>query len=285
VSDDRRPRAERRRDRRKRERKSTASRSLWRGPAPIVGAIVAIVIIVAVFVFVSRSQQPATPTGADAAAIVSQITSVPQSTLDAVGSGGLANPLKSTGGVDMLRGPSGRPVVVYVGAEYCPFCASERWSLIVALSRFGSFSGLGLARSSPTDVYANTPTFTFRGSTYTSTAIELSAVETADRSGNALDSPTPLQQASFSRYDQQGSIPYVSIADRSVAVGSGFQPDVLAGKTWSDIAAQLRDPASPVAKAILGNANYLTAAICDATAQAPAAVCGSPALKGLAPTR
>ncbi len=51
----------------------------------------------------------------------------------------------------------GKPEVLFVGAEFCPFCAAERWPLIVALSRFGHFStapqhavgpALGLPRAS-----------------------------------------------------------------------------------------------------------------------------------------
>lgn len=233
----------------------------------------------------SRSREASTATGDQTAAIVSQAASVPQATLDTVGAGGLANPLTATGAADVLRGPSGKPVIIYVGGEYCPYCASERWSLVVALSRFGSFSGVGLTRSSSTDVFPDTPTFTFHGSTYTSAVIEFLPVETGDRQGNPLETPSALQQASIAKYDSQGAIPYVSIVDRYVVVGSAVQPDSLAGKSWSDIAAQLRDPTSPVAKAILGNANYLSAAICDATSQSPTAVCNAPGLKGLLPSR
>ena len=37
---------------------------------------------------------------------------------------------------------TGKPEVLYVGAEFCPFCGAERWPLIVALSRFGHFTTL-----------------------------------------------------------------------------------------------------------------------------------------------
>jgi len=33
-------------------------------------------------------------------------------------------------------------VVSYVGGEYCPYCAIQRWALLVALSKFGSFTNL-----------------------------------------------------------------------------------------------------------------------------------------------
>lgn len=56
---------------------------------------------------------------------------------------------------------NGKPAVIFVGAEWCPYCAVERWSLIIALLRFGNFSNLEYMLSSSTDIYPNTPTFTF----------------------------------------------------------------------------------------------------------------------------
>jgi Domain of unknown function (DUF929) len=46
---------------------------------------------------------------------------------------------------------SGKPEVLYTGAGFCPYCAAVRWPLIVALSRFGTFSGLAPARSAITN--------------------------------------------------------------------------------------------------------------------------------------
>jgi thiol-disulfide isomerase/thioredoxin len=281
VTGTRRTRAERRREeRRDRRNPARARRSVWRGPLPIVGSIALLAIVITAFVLSSRAQRPSDVNG-DATPIAAKLAAVSVATLDAVGSGGLANPLISTGVASPLTGPSGRPVVIYVGADYCPFCASERWSMVVALSRFGRFQGLHLMRSSPTDVFPITATLSFRGSTYTSDVIEFSAVETADRSGKEVDSPTPLQKQSFTKYDPAGSIPYVSIADRAYGIGSGYGPEILAGKSWDDIANALADPSSAIAKAILGNANYLTAAICEVTGQAPAAVCDDPMLQRL----
>ena len=48
---------------------------------------------------------------------------------------------------------AGKPEILYIGAEYCPYCATERWPLAVALSRFGTFTGLRGIHSSATDVY------------------------------------------------------------------------------------------------------------------------------------
>ena len=68
----------------------------------------------------------------------------------------------------------GKPEVLYIGAEYCPYCAAERWAVIVALSRFGTFSGLAPIRSAAKDgggnaePYPLTPTWTFAKASYTS---------------------------------------------------------------------------------------------------------------------
>jgi hypothetical protein len=73
---------------------------------------------------------------------------------------------------------NGKPLVVYVGAEYCPYCAAERWAAVIALSRFGTFSGLGQTHSSSTDVYPNTATLSFHGASYTSQYLQFQGVET-----------------------------------------------------------------------------------------------------------
>ena len=68
---------------------------------------------------------------------VVQALSVPSATLDAVGSpSSVSLPDHVTGG-SVLRAADGKPVITYVGAEYCPFCAAERWALAVALTGSG----------------------------------------------------------------------------------------------------------------------------------------------------
>ena len=41
------------------------------------------------------------------------------------------------------------PEVLYMGAEYCPYCAAQRWSTIIALSRFGTWAGSAICRVTP----------------------------------------------------------------------------------------------------------------------------------------
>jgi thiol-disulfide isomerase/thioredoxin len=260
-----------------------ARRSVWRGPLPIAATVVVVLGAVAYFVLSARAPAAPSPSPASNAAVIGRVTSIPAPVFDAVGGGNSGDIIKAAPAGEVLRGPSGKPLVVYVGAEYCPFCASERWSFIIALSRFGTWNGLATTMSSSKDVFPNTPTFTFRGATYTSDALELSAVEVQDREGRTIASLTPVQNASYTRLDRDLSIPFLSIADRYYSVGSGYPPDLLAGKSWDEIATALRDPSSSIAKAIVGHADKLTAAICAVTQQQPAGVCSSDSVKGLTP--
>jgi len=41
----------------------------------------------------------------------------------------------------------GKPEVLYVSTQYCPYCAAENWALLVALGRFGVFSDVSEIRS------------------------------------------------------------------------------------------------------------------------------------------
>ena len=94
---------------------------------------------------------------------------------------------------------------------------------------------------------------------------------------------TAAEQAVFSRYDQSASVPVLDFGNRSVFVGASFSPLVLKQQTWSQIAAALRDPASLAGQAILGTANYITAAICQLTGDQPARACAPMVRKLLGP--
>ncbi|HUX33121.1 MAG TPA: DUF929 family protein [Gemmatimonadaceae bacterium] len=186
---------------------------------------------------------------------------------------------------------TGKPVVLYIGSLYCPYCAAARWSVIAALSRFGTFSGLTYSASSSEDVYPSTPTFSFYGGTYTSQYLELQSVELegAEPIGGrypTLETPTPAQEALITKYDgppyldkaSAGGIPFMLIGGRYMWSGAPFNPGLLAGQTQADLAATLPTGSGAAAQAILANANQITAAICAVTGHQPAAVCSSPAV-------
>jgi thiol-disulfide isomerase/thioredoxin len=246
----------------------------WVGPLAVIATIA---LVVAAFLVIRwyTTPVPPPPLSVDATQhVVAAITNLPASELDAVGAGTAHNSIKPASGT-LLKGPNGLPEVFYFGAEYCPYCAAERWPLIIALSRIGTFTGLKTTTSSSTDVYPNTPTFTFHNATYTSQYVDFQSVETTDRDRNPLQSPTAAQQALVDKYDTSGSIPFIDFGNHYASSGAMYLPDVLSGMSWQAVADSLAQPDTAQAKAILGSANLITAAICKLTADQPATVCSS----------
>lgn len=124
------------------------------------------------------------------------------STLDSVGRGqGVSFPRRADDQPPLTSGE--KPLVLYVGAEYCPFCASQRWALVIALSRFGTFSGLTgtFSGDGPREPFKNTATLSFHGATYTSDYLAFEGVELADRDNEPLDTLTPEQEQVVRTYN------------------------------------------------------------------------------------
>ena len=261
-------------------RKPVRRTPAWVPALATVGVIALLVVVFLAIRYFSTPAAPAPVNTTQTAQVVSTITSLPASELEQVGAGSATNHITAITGT-ALTGPAGKPLVFYYGAEYCPFCAAERWPLIIALSRFGTFSGLTTTTSSSSDVYANTPTFTFHGATYASQYIEFQAVETTDRNQKTLETPTAAQLALVNRYDSGGSIPFVDFGNRYAFNGATYLPDSLQGLTWDQIATDLQSPVSPQAQGILGSANLITAAICKLTGDQPATVCSGAAIKSI----
>src|SRR5207344_3398549 len=110
------------------------------------GSVLAVIVIVVAFIVVKSLGSPAVKAGGPSrtplpAGVVKDITNVPASTLATVGKGStVPRSIIPLNGSPLTSG--GKPEVLYIGAEYCPYCAAERWAMAVALSRFGTFSGL-----------------------------------------------------------------------------------------------------------------------------------------------
>jgi len=274
-----------------------------RGRLFAVGVIVFVAAIALTFVLIKVTSKTTVPPGSALshshpgqapAAVIGEVTAVPVSALDAAGDGGGAVTAKPT----TISGPTltlhGKPEMLYLGAEFCPYCAAERWAMIVALSRFGTFSGLATIRSAAAngagdgEPYPDTATWTFAKASYSSPDLTFTPVEElsnipdpSDGGYTTLQTPTPAQLALLTRYDappnvppgESGAIPFIDLGNKYVIIGSSYSPQVLAGLSWSQIAADLSNPSSPVAKAIDGTANYITAAVCATTGNQPASAC------------
>jgi thiol-disulfide isomerase/thioredoxin len=269
------------------QRKQQLQAEKRRRTLAIGGVAVAVLVVIGIVVgaLVSHnsgsSKQSGTTSGPLPASVQADLT-VPVSTLTAVGLGSA-----DTSALSAVTGPAltsgGKPQMLYIGAEWCPYCAAMRWAMAVALSRFGSFSPLKGIHSSSSDIYPNTATLTFYKSTYTSKYLVFTPIENEDVNHNLLVAPTPAQQALWTKYEPPGTgYPFIDIGNRFVAAAI-YNPQVLAGLSWSQIAADLHNPSSPVAQGAVGTANLLTAAICKITGNAPANVCTAAPVTAIEP--
>ena len=255
------------------------------------GSTIVVLVIVLAFIIVKLSQGSPSSSGGSTtgtllpASVASQITGVPAATLDTVGKGAIPTFTQGKAPFVPGSGPAvtsgGKPEMLYIGAEYCPYCAAMRWPMAVALSRFGTLTPLHGIHSSSSDVYPSTATLTFYKSGYHSNYLAFTPVETTTVDKTPLQNPTNAQNAIWARYEpnpQTRGFPFVAFSNKQVMKGYFYNPAVLQGKSWSQIAAALKDPTSPVAQNVLGAANYITGAICRMTNNQPSDVCSSAAV-------
>jgi hypothetical protein len=270
------------------------------------GAVGLVVVIVAVLVIVkvvsgSSNDTSYTPVTAAPASIVHDVTNIPESVYNTVG---VTSPTVAVTPPIIVKGQppltfNGQtPGMLYYGAEYCPYCAAERWAMTAALSRFGTWSGLKITASSHTDVDPKTNTFSYYGVKYTSQYLAFKPIEAVSNVPNGsgyyttLQTPTKYEYGIVTKYESptyipgatagQIGFPFISINNLSLISGPSYDPGVLAGQTWSEIAGNLSDPTNPATQAIVATANYMSASICATTKNAPASVCTSPGVEAAA---
>jgi thiol-disulfide isomerase/thioredoxin len=292
--------AERNRQQNARQRialqQAAAKRAETQRRAFIAGGSILLVIVIVVGLVVAKSLggNSTTPTSTASTAaktestVATQVTTVPQAVLNKDGAGPSGStavaPLKTITSPALTS--DNKPEMLYIGAEYCPYCAAERWAMAVALSRFGTLSNLHFIHSTSTDVFASTPTLTFYQSSYTSKYLSFVPLETETVGEKALQKPTAAESALIAKYGQN-SFPFVDIDGKYIISGAQYLPSTLGSSsdtgvvsknilTWQQVGNDLQDPSSPVGQAIIGSANHIIAAICQVTHNQPSNVCSAP---------
>lgn len=257
----------------------------------VLGTLAAVLVVIVGFVMLERWQTSQATAGygqpeAIDSTVFEEVTGVPAFVWKAVGAGGITQPFTTISGLTPLKGSNGLPEVFYIGGEFCPSCAAERWAMLNAFSRFGTFKNITQIHSFEDGI----ATFSFSGGSYTSSYIDFVPREingnTADSTGKymKLDTLTSDQQQLYSQQDSGGSIPFIDVGNTYKLIGSSYQYSVLQdgsgnALSWQDIASSLGQSNSPISRNILGTANYLTAAICQVDGQKPATVCQTSAIE------
>lgn len=258
-----------------------------------IASVAVVAIAVALVVIKAASGSGPSKATAAPAAVVSQVSAVPLSQMI---SSAQANPAQVTGPSPFAGTPltvDGKPSIVYIGAEYCPYCAAERWPMVMALDKFGTFSNLGATTSSSTDTNPNTPTFSFHGSTYTSRYISFTGVEQQNRLGGTLQKLTPDQKVLVKKYDappfvsarSAGTIPFVVLGGKYLISGASYDASALQNQSIERAASILTNPVDPSAAGTSGLAALAVASqaiagrivgvICSLTNNQPTNVCSA----------
>jgi hypothetical protein len=152
-----------------------------------------------------------------------------------------------------LNGKS--PAMLYYGAEYCPYCAAERWAMTAALSRFGTWSNLKITASSHTDVDPETHTFSYYGATFTSPYIAFAGIE---RYSNIppldLLPPAEPHQAGGEHHHQVHQLKYIPGASTRGGSGSRSSTSTTGPSSRAPATTQASWPTSRGARSPAGSA-------------------------------
>ncbi len=248
-------------------------------------AIALVVVLVGVLVIVKvagggsgPADQSSPPAGTPIpAATLAKLQSVPVSTLTAAPTSGVVSTPQAVKGSALTA--DGKPELLYIGAEYCPHCAAERWALYVALSKFGTFSPApGRIHSANRD--GNVPTLTFYGTKYSSPYFTFTPVEvyTNKPQGNGyapLQTPTRAQLTLW-QDTNGGEFPFVDLGGKKVLPSAQYLYTPLQNLPFSDVAAQVGNNSTEIGANIDASAAQLIRTICSSlSGNEPATVCSA----------
>jgi hypothetical protein len=227
----------------------------------------------------------------------STMTSLNAAARSSYGSGGgsLNGLIQNTSG-SLVSG--GKPILLFVGEEGCPYCAVMRWEMVMGLLRFGNFTNLAYMTSyfDGTDY----PTFSFIGSTYTSKYVVLQSYEVEDRFANPLQSMPSNYSSIFDSLSINKGVPFVDFGGHFYTP-SALLPSSIPGystyfdylnalfgnKNWDQVVASI-NAGDSLGSLIKAGANVVTAAICKSINAAggvpPSSVCQQSPINILGPT-
>ncbi|MFL6491444.1 MAG: DUF929 family protein [Nitrososphaera sp.] len=124
-----------------------------------------------------------------------------------------------------LKLPSGKTLVFFMGAGFCPSCANERWAVVRALYSFESLQDhIETASAVHDEQYLNIPTVNFANAKYTSDHIELVGRETADRNFEPLQELEKRDYEILDSFNPDQIISFLLIDGQFMQAGSGWSP-------------------------------------------------------------
>jgi hypothetical protein len=211
------------------------------------------------------------------AALMHKLASIPLSTLTHAPTGGVTAAPTAMGDPTLTVG--GKPDLLYIGAEFCPICATERWAMYVALSKFGTFSPEpGRIHSAQRD--GDIETLTFYKTTFTSPYLTFTPVETTTNKPDgdyyvALQRPTSAQLKLWSDHTD-GSVPWLDFGGKLELETCQYDPSVLEGQSFDSIVRQIGNNSTTIGADVDASAKVLINSICGMlTGNKPAGPCST----------
>jgi Domain of unknown function (DUF929) len=207
-------------------------------------------------------------------AITDKLTSVALKTLNAAPTGGLiASPQGIT---DPALKVDGKPDLLFVGAEFCPICASERWAMYVALSEFGTFAPQpGRIHSAVRD--GDIPTVTFYRTTFSSPYFTFTPEETTTNQpdGDYYVALQKLNSAQKRLWDSHtDGFPWLDFGGKMDLTSVQYNPEELEGASFDTITSEIGNNSTVIGADIDASARVLVHTICSTmTGGQPARVC------------
>jgi len=181
--------------------------------------------------------------------------------------------------------PGGRPEIMFICAEYWSKCAAERWALVMALSKFGTFTALEGTTTSATGTSPKTPTFSLYGATYSSKYLTLvtDELETNTDVGEGeyplLQPPTTQEMTMMNAWDRAPyttitlSLPFAYIGGKFLLTTAQYDASAISQMSFQAAASTMSSGTSPVSRHAEAAAGYLVADFCALTHDQPARVC------------
>jgi hypothetical protein len=186
----------------------------------------------------------------------------------------------------------GHPEIMYIGAQFCLLCVGERWALVMALSKFGTFHNLTGTTSAASGGHSSPPTFSFYGATYTSKYLSFATdeekptvIKTSAGHYESVQTLTKEEHDIITDWDvppyatQSGSIPFVYMAGKFVLTNVQYDSTAIWKMNFQTAAAVMTSGKTTVSRQVEAAAGYLAADFCALTHDQPASVC-SPLTRG-----
>jgi hypothetical protein len=115
---------------------------------------------------------------------------------------------------------SGKPIVYFYGATWCPYCSAGSWTIYKALSQFGTVTGTSTSFSSLSDVYAGTPEIILGAAQLSSSNVSFQVNEDMSGVEGTFPGTSNCYQAAYVSAYSGSAIPFLVVNGQWIHAGT-----------------------------------------------------------------